>query len=191
VTEEPTPPHSEEQTKWIEEHKSDPAAEIAKAEADLAAKGATITGRDIPTPIHPGAYIKQQIEFAEMVGAKVDYDPMRVAQPRWPATWLDMPREHVCHCAGCGVWLGDKRESPHHYSIKLGDAVLQVAQRVDGEWTLLDDVVEVNVDEDYAIRVTKPLHECGYCQRRRGGGGGVCLYKDKGEFGVRLEKITA
>jgi hypothetical protein len=173
---EPTPPHSEAQAEWIAAHKEDPEAAINKQLQKL-------RSRDIPTPLRPKAYIDQQLEIAKMVGAKVAHFP------GWSATWLDMPNEHVCSCARCDFRVRPAKEpsSPHHYSTAWGDAVLQVAKLEGDEWKLIADAVEVDVDEDYAIRVSMPAHECGNCLRRSGGGGGVCLYRDRGEFGVRLE----
>lgn len=179
-----------------EEHKDNPEANIAAQEArlrDMLPEGATVELNVIPTPHDGGAYIKQQIEFGKMVGAKIDYDPMRKVAPRYGATWLDMPNDHVCSCANCNskVRPSTERSSPHHYSVAFGDQVLQAVKMVDGKWELIDNAVEVDVDDDSAIRVTKPLHECGNCMRRSGGGGGVCMYRDHGEFGVRLARVSA
>ncbi len=179
---EPTVPHTEEQTDWIKSHKQDPEAVIGQAEGELAELGAKIEGHDIAPPSNPGAYIKQQIEFGEMVGAEINRNPI----PTLSGSFLDMPEGHRCHCASCWgpVKPSQERLTPHHYSVAFGDAVLQVAKMIDGEWLSINDAVEVNVDDDYALRVSVPTHTCSNCWR------GVCMFKDKGEFGVRLEKLA-
>jgi hypothetical protein len=183
---EPTIPLTDEQIKWAEEHKQDPKASI---EQQASAAGLQIKGTDIPVPSDPVAYMEQQLEVADMVGAKVTR-----GAPGFAHSWLDMPREHVCRCSICdkNVRVSAERSSEHHYSAAFGDAVMQVVKihpHDDGkprfEW--VNDAVEVDVDGDYAIRVSQPVHECGNCLRRKGGGGNVCTYRDHGEFGVRLE----
>ena len=178
---EPTLPLTPEQEKWAEQHKGDPDDVIRQGEAELKAKGFTVTSREIGMLPggNPMRLIEESIDLATAVGAKINRNPI----PQYAGSFLDMPEGHHCHCALCYATVKPSAEpkSKHHYSVEFGDAVLRVAKMLDGAWVPIGDAVEVNVDEDWAIRVSMPAHTCANCWR------GTCLYKDKGEFGVQLE----
>jgi hypothetical protein len=180
VTEEqePTIPLTKEQELWAAAHKEDPAEVIRQGEAELRERGITITSRTIDAPPNPGRFIRESIELAEAAGATVNRNPIPSS-----GSFMDMPEGHHCHCALCYATVAPSRapESKHHYSVEFGDWVLRVAKMLDGAWVAIEDVLEVNVDADWAIRVSVPVHTCANCWR------GTCLYRDKGEFGVQLE----
>jgi len=160
---EPTIPHTPEQKEWIAEHKATPPP-------------AQDTSRKAPRD--PLGYIEVQKAAALKAGGLVIDSAANMPEPYIP------PRDHRCQCAGCDfrVRLHETRLSQHHYGTAFGDQVITVVKMVDGQPSeALPDVVEVNVDDDYAIRVSVPPHFCQNCWK------GFCMYRDNGEFGVRLE----
>lgn len=166
-------PPSEDQLKWIEEHKQpelDP--EEARHFVDTSPRQ---IGEELG--LHPDDLTDDPMQFIENV--------KKIAEERGGVVHelygTQLKPEHICHCASCyRIWFPYRKQTPGHFGTRFGDAILQVFK---GEYDQegaekLMDVVEVDCDEGYAIRLSDPPHICHNCWQ------GPCLWKDRGEFSV-------
>jgi hypothetical protein len=95
----------------------------------------------------------------------------------------DVGEQHDCTCLDCrSIWLSKEKQGPGHFGSRFGpqDSVIRVFK---GEYDtpdaiFLPDVIEVDCDAGWAIRVREPIHICRNCWK------GYCCWRDRGEFSV-------
>ena len=185
---EPTPPHSPAQERWIESHKADtPPAPPEESLLDFQLR------MRLPRTAKPMDVIERAKAQAVDAGGAVIENDNGLAHVEGHTASCACPdcfakNEHHCHCASCysPVRPSAERKSTHHYSVYFGDSMLNVVRILDGgpepKLELMNNTVEVNIDEEWAIVLGLPPHMCRNCWRS------PCLQKVYGEFGVRLEK---
>lgn len=144
----------------------------------------------VPDGVTPMEHIDGQVEKAKAEGGIV-FDAKFNASAA-AAIHLGVPHErilesvgemHDCTCLDCrSIWLPKEKQGPGHFGSRFGplDAVIRVFK---GEYDtpdaiFLSDVIEVDCDEGWAIRVREPIHICHNCWK------GWCVWKDRGEFSV-------
>jgi hypothetical protein len=124
----------------------------------------------VPDGMAPMEYINSQLAQAREMGAVIT-EPMNVGE------------QHDCTCLDCrSIWLPKEKQGPGHFGSRFGplDAVIRVFK---GEYDqpdaiFLSDVIEVDCDEGWAIRVREPIYICHNCWK------GWCVWKDRGVFSV-------
>jgi hypothetical protein len=165
----PYVPPSEDQLKWIEAHKQEGLSPEEARE---------FHNEEVPEGMTPAAYITQQIEDAKAKGGII-FDAVKQMDVM---QWGDVGEPHDCTCLKCrSIWLPKERQGPGHFGTRFGmEAILHVfkGQYDKPDAIFLADVIEVDCDEGWALRVRQPIHVCRNCWQ------GVCVWKDRGEFSV-------